>query len=100
MGYVTCINDSGRRKLTAEILTKRKVVFSNSVPFADMKISEHIFDRLDEIFAQKPISQLIDDGMKQNWGTGSQILKKLENHTVPYSVPLLVFEAEISRTKI
>ena len=37
-----------------------------------MEISEHTFDRLDEIFAQKPISQLIDDGMKPNWGTGSQ----------------------------
>ena len=24
------------------------------------------------IFVQKPISQLIDDGMKPNWGTGSQ----------------------------
>ena len=33
-----------------------------------MKFSEHKFDRLDEIFAQKPISQLIDDGMKPNWG--------------------------------
>ena len=37
-----------------------------------MKFSEHKFDRLDEIFAQKPISQLIDDGMKPNWGTGIQ----------------------------
>ena len=37
-----------------------------------MKISERTFDRLDEIFAHKPISQLIDDGMKPNWGTGSQ----------------------------
>ena len=41
-----------------------------------MKISEHTFDRLDEIFAHKPISQLIDDGMKPNWGTGSQNLEK------------------------
>ena len=37
-----------------------------------MKITEHIFDRFDEIFAEKPINQLIDDGMKPNWGTGSQ----------------------------
>ena len=37
-----------------------------------MKFSDHKFDRLGEIFAQKPISQLIDDGMKPNWGTGSQ----------------------------
>ena len=29
-----------------------------------MKFSEHKFDRLNEIFAQKPISQFIDDGMK------------------------------------
>ena len=29
-------------------------------------ISEHIIDRLDDVFAQKPISQLIDDGMKPN----------------------------------
>ena len=36
-----------------------------------MKFSEHKFDRLDEIFAQKPTSQLIDDGMKPNWGTTS-----------------------------
>ena len=40
-----------------------------------MEISEHTFDRLDEIFAQKPISQLIDDSTKSNWGTGSQNLK-------------------------
>ena len=60
-----------------------------------MKISEHTFDRLNEIFAQKPISQLIEDGMKPSWSTGrSQNLeKKLENHTVPYSVPFSVFEA-------
>ena len=37
-----------------------------------MKFSEHKLDRLDEIFAQKPISQSIDDSMKPNWGTGSQ----------------------------
>ena len=37
-----------------------------------MKIFEHEFDRLDEIFAQRPISQLIDDGMKPNWGTEIQ----------------------------
>ena len=41
-----------------------------------MEISEHTFDRLDEIFAQQPISQLIDDDMKPNWGTGSQNLEK------------------------
>jgi hypothetical protein len=39
--------------------------------------------------------------MKPNWGTGSQNLKKMENHTVPiYSVPFSVFEAEISRAEI
>ena len=37
-----------------------------------MKFSEHKFDRLDESFAQKPIIQLINNGMKPNWGTGSQ----------------------------
>ena len=37
-----------------------------------MKFSEHKFDRLDELFVQKPIIQLIDDGMKPNWGIGSQ----------------------------
>jgi len=37
-----------------------------------MNISEHKFDRLDEAFAQKPVSQLIDDNMKPNWGTRSQ----------------------------
>ena len=59
-----------------------------------MKISDHTFDRLNEIFAQKPISQLIEDGMKPNWSTGGQNLeKKLEIYTVPYSVPFSVFEA-------
>ena len=37
-----------------------------------MTFFEHKFARLDEIFAQKPISKLIDDGMKPNWGTGRQ----------------------------
>ena len=37
-----------------------------------MKFSDHKFDRLDDIFAKKPISQLIDDGLKPNWSTGSQ----------------------------
>ena len=37
-----------------------------------MKFSEHNFERLDEIFAQKPINQLIDDGIKPNWGTWRQ----------------------------
>ena len=37
-----------------------------------MKICEHKFDRKDGTFAQRPIIQLIDDGMKPNWGTGSQ----------------------------
>ena len=40
-----------------------------------MKFSEHKFNRLDEIFAHKPISQLIDDGMKPNWDTVSQIIQ-------------------------
>ena len=40
-----------------------------------MEISEHTIDRLDESFAQKPISQLIDDGVKPNCGTGSQTLE-------------------------
>ena len=40
----------------------------------NMNFSEHKFDRLklNRIFARKPITQLIDDGMKPNWGTGSQ----------------------------
>ena len=46
--------------------------FQKSVPFSNMKSSEHKFDRLDEILAHKPISQLNDDDMKPNWGTGSQ----------------------------
>ena len=70
MTRLGCWNfDLGRRKLTAEILTKRKVVFSyfqNSVPFSDLKICEPTIDRLDEIFAHKPISQLINDDMKPN----------------------------------
>ena len=57
-------------------LQNEKLYFQNSVPFSDMKISEHTFDRLDEIFAHKPISQLIDDGIKPNWGTGSQNLER------------------------
>ena len=45
-----------------------KLYFQKSVPFSNMKFSGHKFDRLelDELFAQKPISQLIDDGMKPN----------------------------------
>ena len=36
-----------------------------------MNISEHTFDRLDEIFVHKPMSQLIDDdGIKQNCEIG------------------------------
>ena len=46
--------------------------FQKSVPFSNMKFTEHKFDRLDEISAQKPISHLIDDNIKPNWGTGSQ----------------------------
>ena len=53
-----------------------KLYFQKSVPFSEMKISEHIIDRLDESFAQKPKSQLIDDGIKPNWGTGCQNLEK------------------------
>jgi hypothetical protein len=41
-----------------------------------MKFSEHKFYRLDEMFAQKPISQLMDDGMKPNWGSGNQNLQE------------------------
>ena len=40
-----------------------KLYFQKSVPFSEMKISEHIIDRLDESFAQKSISQLIDEGI-------------------------------------
>ena len=45
-----------------------RLYFQNPVQFSIMKFSEHKFDRLDEIVAQKPISQLIDDGigMKPN----------------------------------
>ena len=56
----------GQRKPTAENLTKRKVVFQKSLPFSNMKLPEHKFDRLDELFARKPINQLSDDGMKPN----------------------------------
>ena len=51
-----------------------KLYFQNPVPFSNMKCSEHKFDRFGVIFAQnqKPISHLIDDGVKPNWGTGSQ----------------------------
>ena len=48
--------DFGQRKPTAESLTKQKMDFQKSVPFSNMKFSEHKFDRLDEIFAKKPIS--------------------------------------------
>ena len=44
-----------------------ELIFFKSCPiFKIMKFSEPKFDRLDEIFAQKPISQLVDDGMKPN----------------------------------
>ena len=53
-----------------------------------MNISEHTIDRLDEIFAQKPINQLIEDGMNPNWGTGSQNLetnwKIILSHTLSH----------------
>ena len=53
-----------------------------------MNISEHTIDRLDEIFAQKPINQLIDDGMNPNWGTISQNLetnwKIILSHTLSH----------------
>ena len=62
-----------------------------------MEISEHIFDRLDESFAQKPINQLIDDGMKPNWGTGSQNLEKNLKFILSRN-SFSDFEAEISRT--
>ena len=58
--------DFGRRKPTAESLKNEKLYFQMSVPFSNMKFSEHKFERLDEPFAQKPINQLIDDGMKPN----------------------------------
>ena len=38
----------------------------------NMKFSEHKSDRLDKFFPQKPISQLIEDDIKPNWGSGSQ----------------------------
>ena len=41
-----------------------------------MKFSEHKFDRLDDIFAPKTISQVIADGMKPNLGTGSKSLER------------------------
>ena len=68
-----------------------------------MKVSDHKFDRLDETFAQKPISQLIGYDMKPDWGTAfweSKSRIKLQNYIVPISVPFLVFEDEISRTEI
>ena len=64
-----------------------------------MKFSEHKFDRLDEIFAQKSISQLIDDGTKLRY-CESKYRIKLQNHIVPISVPFSVYEDEISRTEI
>ena len=58
--------DFGGRKLTAEIFTNRKFIFPNSVPFSNLKFSEHKFNRLDRLFAEIPINQLIDEGMKPN----------------------------------
>ena len=37
-----------------------------------MKFSEHKFDRLGGFFDVRSIIQLIDDGMKPNWGAGTQ----------------------------
>ena len=46
----------------------RDFVFTKSclITFSNMIFSEPKFDRLDELFAKKPISQLIDDCMKPN----------------------------------
>ena len=68
------ISVEGRSQQKAE--QYEKLYFQNSVPFSDMKISEHTFDRLDVIFAKKPISQLFDNGMKPNLGTGSKSLER------------------------
>ena len=69
--------DFGRRKHTAESSTKRNVVFFKLCP---------IFRY--EIVAKKPISQLIEDCMKPNWGTGSQdlenICKIILSHTMSH----------------
>ena len=46
--------------------------FRNPVPFSNMIFSEQKFDRFDENFAQWPIIQLTKDGMRPNWGTGSE----------------------------
>ena len=74
----------------------------SSVPFSNyMNISEHEFDRLDEIFAQRPISQLI---MMMVWNRIEvlkfKIPKKLKHNIVPNFVPFSVFEDEISRTEM
>ena len=37
-------------------VTKRNLYFPNYVPFLNMKISEHKFERSGEIFALKPIT--------------------------------------------
>ena len=51
---------------------KKNSNFPYPVPFPNTKISEQKFDRLGGFFAQWPISQLTEDGMRPNWGTGSQ----------------------------
>ena len=62
------------RKLTAESLTKQKVVFSNAklCPI----FWTHDIWQIKWYFAHKPIRQLIGDGMKPNWGTEGQNLAK------------------------
>ena len=65
-----------RKRKAENTAENEKLYFQNSVPFSDMKISEHTFDRLDVIFAKKPISQLFDNGMKPNLGTGSKSLER------------------------
>ena len=40
---------------------KEKLYFKNPGPLSNLKFSEYKFDRLDDIFAHKPISQLKTD---------------------------------------
>ena len=56
-----------------------------------MNISEHTIDRFDTIFAQKPISQLIDDGMKQIGVLDVKISNKIGKSYCPILCPIFSF---------
>ena len=77
--------------------------FPNTVPFSNTKFSDYKFDRLDGIFNQRPINQLIDDGMKPNWSTGSQIIQdtwKIILSQILYSLDWISNQKPISHSTL